>query len=198
MHGTLALVWALSAISAENKAAGVRMDVSASAAAQHQTIDYSEGYEGHAYGDYNVCRSCRGHAGPLGRWCSACSPCNMPSPYHYYPDSHGYYYFRPYNFTHVPQHQAFVQSYGGDPRNPYSNVIFQDVYLQVEARHAAEEVGPPTAGPNPGDAAPPPPPPFSEASADADATRSKGNSTANAAGSGFRFITPVTRRRTAQ
>ncbi len=45
----------------------------------------------------------------------------------YRPPALGYYYFRPYNYQHVPQHQAFVGAYGGDPRNPYSNKIFDQI-----------------------------------------------------------------------
>ena len=45
---------------------------------------------------------------------------------------HGYYYFRPYHHSHVTQ-QQMVTAWGGDPRNPYANEIFQRVYAQYKA-----------------------------------------------------------------
>ena len=58
-----------------------------------------------------------------------------PMPQHcpYYPPMHGYYYFRPYNHRHIPEQQEAVKSYGGDPRNPYSNDIFKRVYAEYES-----------------------------------------------------------------
>jgi hypothetical protein len=44
----------------------------------------------------------------------------------------GYYYFRPYNWFHIPAHQGQVQAYGGDPRHPYANTLFRDVYRAAE------------------------------------------------------------------
>ena len=46
----------------------------------------------------------------------------------YFPQDHGYYYFRPYNYTHIYEHQARVVSMGGDPRNPYSVAMFNPIY----------------------------------------------------------------------
>jgi hypothetical protein len=45
----------------------------------------------------------------------------------YYPESHGYYYFQPYNYQHLPAHQQFVASFGGDIRNPYDVSILDDL-----------------------------------------------------------------------
>lgn len=57
---------------------------------------------------------------------------NFPH-YAYFPCDHGYYYFHPYNVSHIPLHQSIATSWGIDPRNPYSNEIFQKVYAQYEA-----------------------------------------------------------------
>jgi len=53
--------------------------------------------------------------------------------YAYYPALHGYYYFRPYNYMHVPRQQEFVTRFGGDARNPYANEIFKRVYAEYKA-----------------------------------------------------------------
>jgi hypothetical protein len=73
---------------------------------------------------------CGGH--PL----SCRSTCDMPPHTPYLPELHGYYYFRPYNYTHVAEHQAFVKGFGADPRNPYSDGIFKKVYEQLGADEA--------------------------------------------------------------
>jgi hypothetical protein len=46
----------------------------------------------------------------------------------YYPQDHGYYYFRPYNYVHVNAHIGQVMAFGGDPQNPYSVSIFDSIY----------------------------------------------------------------------
>ena len=48
--------------------------------------------------------------------------------YAYYPQDHGYYYFRPYNWMHVQQHAGQVMMMGGDPANPYSTAMFDSIY----------------------------------------------------------------------
>jgi hypothetical protein len=63
----------------------------------------------------------------------------------YYPEAHGYYYFRPYNYVHVAQQQAIAVGWGADPRNPYSNEMFQGIYRQLEVPYyLPEEVSPPS------------------------------------------------------
>ena len=52
------------------------------------------------------------------------SPCDMPAHRDYYPVDHGYYYFRPYNYTMVPGQKQFAASVGEDPTNPYGPGIF--------------------------------------------------------------------------
>jgi hypothetical protein len=69
---------------------------------------------------------------------------DMPPHYPYYPEMHGYYYFRPYNYVHVPQQQEFVGSYGGDRRDPYSHELFKVIYAEFKAtlREKTPEVMP--------------------------------------------------------
>ena len=50
---------------------------------------------------------------------------------------HGYYYFRPYHHSHIARHQTLVAGWGGDPRNPYSNAIFQTVYAGTAPQQEA-------------------------------------------------------------
>jgi hypothetical protein len=56
--------------------------------------------------------------------------------YAYLPPVPGWYYFRPYSLEQQRAQQRAVQVWGGDPRNPYSNVEFQQVYPRVEGRPA--------------------------------------------------------------
>ncbi len=73
---------------------------------------------------------------------------DMPQHYPYYPPMHGYYYFHPYHYTHVPAQQAFASQFGADPRNPYSNDFFKVVYAEYKAsllRGAPEQIGAPPA-----------------------------------------------------
>lgn len=88
--------------------------------------------DGGGYGDFNSpCRDCRGGKGRCHSCCKD-STCNMYQHYPYLPDNHGYYYFHPYNYTAVWQHQQWVTTIGGDPRNPYSRTVFIPVYEQFE------------------------------------------------------------------
>lgn len=57
--------------------------------------------------------------------------CNMPPHYAYFPADHGNYYFRPYNYHRIANHQQFVMTYGGNPRHPYANDVFDRVYQTV-------------------------------------------------------------------
>ncbi|MFN0197554.1 MAG: hypothetical protein ACKVT0_12490 [Planctomycetaceae bacterium] len=58
---------------------------------------------------------------------------DMHPHYPYFPRHHGYFYYRPYNYIHVLEHQYQALSLGGDPRAPYHNRQFERVY----ERHAA-------------------------------------------------------------
>ncbi|MDP1795950.1 MAG: hypothetical protein Q8K78_00640 [Planctomycetaceae bacterium] len=83
--------------------------------------------DGYGYG--GGCPTCYGCPGDDDDDdCCLCNkiphPCNMYPHYAYYPKYHGHYYFRPYNYTTVFQHQQWATTAGIDPRNPYSNKIF--------------------------------------------------------------------------
>lgn len=59
---------------------------------------------------------------------------DMPQHMAYCPGPHhGYYYFRPYHVMHVFAQQDMVVRWGGDPRHPYENSIFERVYGQLGA-----------------------------------------------------------------
>lgn len=60
------------------------------------------------------------------------STCDLYPHYAYYPKDHGYYYFRPYNYTHVLEHQQTVLKWGGDPRNPYSTHVLANLFVNVQ------------------------------------------------------------------
>ena len=59
------------------------------------------------------------------------STCNMSPHVMYYPEAHGYYYFRPYNWPRVVAHQQIVTRWGGDWRDPYKNDVFERVYARL-------------------------------------------------------------------
>jgi hypothetical protein len=87
-----------------------------------------------ARGPYPQCRYL-GCSGPLA--CRECVCCEEIQHYGYYPAMHGNYYFIPYNAIKVPFQQAFVARFGGDPRVPYANGVFQTVYAAYRAAHPA-------------------------------------------------------------
>lgn len=67
-------------------------------------------------------RRCRGQ-------CRCCgSTCDMFPHYPYLPVNRGYYYFRPYNWTMIGQHQNIAAAWGLDPMNPYSRELFEKLY----------------------------------------------------------------------
>lgn len=47
--------------------------------------------------------------------------------YAYYPEHHGYYYFRPYNYMNVFDHIEKSMQMGGSPWHPYSVSMFADI-----------------------------------------------------------------------
>jgi hypothetical protein len=67
------------------------------------------------------------------------STCDMPQHYIYFAEPKFYYYFRPYNWFHIPVQQDDVRAFGGDPRHPYDNRIFQSVYDQLHFNEPAPE-----------------------------------------------------------
>lgn len=60
------------------------------------------------------------------------SPGNMPLHIPYIAEPKNYYYFRPYNWFHIRDHQQEVMLYSGDPRHPYANEVFQQVYQNFD------------------------------------------------------------------
>ena len=102
---------------------------------------------GCAKGAHPCCDPCGGHRGCLADAYHMClrplfhGDCDMVPHYHYLPELHGYYYLRPYHFTHVQRHQEFVSSYGGDPRAPYANTLFQQIYQQMSNSDAQGKQG---------------------------------------------------------
>jgi hypothetical protein len=49
----------------------------------------------------------------------------------YAPPVPGTYYFRPYSVIGLRDQQADVMLWGGDPRAPYANEVFQRVYSEL-------------------------------------------------------------------
>ena len=83
----------------------------------------------------NTCESCQQcpnvcHSGGVGCqlcWHVACldSTCDMYPHYAYYPECHGSYYFRPYNWEHYAQDTALGLGLG--PAAPYSEESFHEL-----------------------------------------------------------------------
>lgn len=66
------------------------------------------------------------------------SRCNMIPHIAYINPMKSYYYFRPYQAFHVREQQNEVVTYGGDPRDPYANLMFRSIYPELEAAWAEE------------------------------------------------------------
>ena len=148
MKTTLLLLWSLASFPLQDNCAcqGGAAGLGAGAAGAYGSNSYgysnsgsdmSGGLNGQfgmsdGYGDFNSpCRDCRKKS-KGGCNCCKDSTCNMYQHYPYPPDNHGYYYFRPYNYTAVWEHQQWATTIGGDPRNPYSRSMFIPVYEQFE------------------------------------------------------------------
>jgi len=52
--------------------------------------------------------------------------------YPYTPVYHGYYYFRPYNYSNILRQKGEVVALGGDPKAPYSHKMFIKIYEQID------------------------------------------------------------------
>ncbi|MBI1348143.1 hypothetical protein GC163_17855 [bacterium] len=63
-----------------------------------------------------------------GCLCKLNSTYDLYPHYAYYPRYHGYYYFRPYNYQTIAEHQQFAACIGLDPRMPYSLSGFDRIY----------------------------------------------------------------------
>lgn len=69
------------------------------------------------------------------------SSCGMVPHMPYDSPTRGTYYFRPYGVVDLFMQQEAVRHWGGDPRNPYSNQIFNRVYDELALEGVtAEEV----------------------------------------------------------
>lgn len=74
---------------------------------------------------YHDCEDESGTYGCFG-WCCCCcwgwaerSTGDMHPHYAYHPTDHGYYYFAPYNYSKIAEHQELAIRWGGDARWPY-------------------------------------------------------------------------------
>jgi hypothetical protein len=96
--------------------------------------------------------TCSSGDGISGLPCCFDSTCNLFPHVPYYVEPKTYYYFRPYNHNHIFVQQNQVMRWGGDPRHPYANEIFQQVYRDLDGQ--AAEPGVPSAAPITPNAAP--------------------------------------------
>lgn len=88
-----------------------------------------EMYEGEYYeGDYcEACEDCKYGMCDLHRDLKAMAR-NMHPHYPYEAQPWTYYYFRPYNYTHVKRQQEEATAWGADPAQPYGRKLFDKVY----------------------------------------------------------------------
>ena len=110
------------------------------------------------------CR-CGDTTGCMRRHCRDClcccrykcrSTCNMYPHYPYYPANHGYYYFRPYNYSHVAVQKEIALTLGEDPAAPYGHTAFDRLYADLMIETYEEPgVSEDTLNPTPRQIAPP-------------------------------------------
>lgn len=107
---------------------------------------YDGGYVGDGSGNCGCGSGCGGNCGGccLRNCCLRLflwrSTGDMPQHVPYYPNAHGYYYFRPYNAIHILQQQEMTARIGLDPRNPYDNRFLERIYAEQGAGQGTEEV----------------------------------------------------------
>ncbi|MDA7978708.1 MAG: heterocycloanthracin/sonorensin family bacteriocin [Pirellulales bacterium] len=131
---------------------------------------YLEGTETHAgpiEAHGGCCADCGGKCGrrecPFFRRCLFLfrTPGDMPMHIPYIAEPKNYYYFRPYNWFHIVEHQREVTFHHppGDVRHPYDAQFMQDIYLRIEEKYGDLEVLPPDTrgtGSSPNDTLPTP------------------------------------------
>lgn len=112
----------------------------AAPAANCQSQGYSYETQGNFTGVYpwscpngNDCQMTGGCPTP---WCDeplcCCRTTGDFYPHYAYPAPYfGYYYFRPYNWIHIAEHQGIVARWGLDPRIPYSHELFNRLYASL-------------------------------------------------------------------
>jgi hypothetical protein len=61
-----------------------------------------------------------------------CHPGNLVPHTPYCAEPKLYYYFRPYSWHHVEEQVESVLRFGGDPRHPYANREFAEIYRGLE------------------------------------------------------------------
>lgn len=66
-------------------------------------------------------------------WCRYWTTGDMHQHYAYYPQYHGHYYFRPYNYTTVLEQKELIVAMGGDHSRPYSVEMFDNIYSDYYA-----------------------------------------------------------------
>jgi hypothetical protein len=69
-----------------------------------------------------------------------CPSCGMYQHMPYFTELDGYYYFHPYNASHLAAQQAFVAQWGGNPNHPYDNAIFERVYAEYKGENKPSAV----------------------------------------------------------
>ncbi|EAQ80152.1 hypothetical protein DSM3645_19188 [Blastopirellula marina DSM 3645] len=82
---------------------------------------------------------CEQHAGIWSKHCLPspwCCPGNMRQHFPYDATPHFYYYFRPYNAAQIAPQQAVAESWVANPRLPYANGVFDEVYREFDAKFA--------------------------------------------------------------
>lgn len=83
------------------------------------------------------CCSCERACGPsvcaikFGR-----STCDLVPHTPYFPELHGWYYFRPYHHADVAKHKDIAQKWGMDPRTPYRTDLFRKIYEELTPANA--------------------------------------------------------------
>lgn len=103
--------------------------------ASHECM--SDGYcqSGSGNGYCGMCGSsyCDGHCKLKKRcWCDWKTTGDMYPHYPYAPAYHGYYYFRPYNYTNILRQKGEIIALGGNPKAPYAHKMFDRIYEQID------------------------------------------------------------------
>ena len=104
--------------------------------AQQEATDHHEHHGEHVDGEVayvenwspDGCECC----GPGKLPCPFKSTCDMPLHHAYMAQPAFYYYFRPYQWTHVSLQQQEAAQYGLAPSNPYDNRFFEKIYKEVD------------------------------------------------------------------
>ncbi|TWT39618.1 hypothetical protein [Blastopirellula retiformator] len=107
-------------------------------------VDYTSGH-GEAYFDRTSRRSDQYYHGCeqyYSFWSNHCMPAvwccpgNMRQHFPYEASPHFYYYFRPYNAAMIAPQQVVAEQWVANPRLPYSNDVFEEVYRDFDAKFA--------------------------------------------------------------